>query len=103
MAEVGVHLENVFVVALKRPFESFDVCRSQTQLSATLEQMKSAVELLAHQFLHLRCRSVGRAVVDDEYVEFLFQSEHCSDNLLNVLYLVVCRDDDDTVTCVHNV
>ena len=42
-------------------------------------------------------RAVGRAVVDDQYVEGLLQAEDDAEDVFDVLFFVVRRDDDDAV------
>ena len=42
-------------------------------------------------------RAVGRAVVDDQYVEGFLQAEDDAENVFDVLFFVVRRDNDDAV------
>ena len=103
MAEVGVHLEDEVVAVRQRPFEARDVCGAETLLAAALHQENTAAELFRHQPLHDGGSAVGRTVVDDQNVEcVLLTADHGADDVLNVLLLVVRRDDDDAV-CLHRV
>lgn len=94
VGEVGIHLEAVFVTALKHPAESGDVGCAETLFPGTLNEVERGGEL-ALKAADDGGSAVGRAVVDDEDVELLWQGEYCADYLLDVLLLVVCRYDDD--------
>ena len=52
--------------------------------------------------MHDRSCSGGRAVVDDEDVESLLERENGTNNFLDILLLVVGRDDNNTVAGMHN-
>ena len=101
MAEVGIHLEDVSIIALQRPLESGNIGSAQTQFTAPFQQEQPVAELPVHQSLHNLCRAVGRTVVNDQDMKLLFQSEHGPDNLLDVLLLVVGGDDNNAVAWVH--
>lgn len=58
-------------------------------------------KFIVNQPVHYGSRAVGRSVVDYEYMETLFQSEHSPDNLLYVLLLVVSGYYYNTVAFVH--
>ena len=100
--EVGVHLEDVVVAPLQRPFESGDVGGAQPQLALALHQMQAAFHVAFHQAFHDVGRAVGAAVVDDEHFEAGlaavlhrgFQSRHGADDGFRVFFLVVGGYDD---------
>ena len=96
VGEVGIHLEAVFVTALKHPAESGDVGCAETLFPGALNEVERGGKL-ALKTADDGGSAVGRAVVDDEDVELLGQGEYCTDYLLDVLFLVVCRYDDDRV------
>ena len=48
------------------------------------------------------CRSVRTSIIDDEDMEALLQREHGANDFLDVLYLVVGGDDDNTVALIHD-
>lgn len=97
VAEVGVHLEDVFVVVLQRPTEACDVGRAQAQLAATLHHEQAVGELFALQAADNLGRTVGRPVFDDQDVETMLQGKDGPYDVLDILPLVVGRDDDDAV------
>jgi len=100
--EVGVHLEDVVVAVLKRPLEACDVGCAEAQLAAALEDEEAVGEFVADEALHDGCGAVGTAVVDYKNVETLLKCEHRAYYLLDVLLLVICRYDYDTVAFVHS-
>ena len=102
MTEVGVHLEDVLVVALQRPFETGDVGGAQSELPLSLMDEQSVAELCCHEPLHDGCGAVGRPVVNDQYMETFLQPEDGPDDFLDVLLLVVGGYDYDAVTRVHS-
>ena len=63
VAEVGVHLEDILVIVLYRPFKACDISRSETKFSAAFDDEQAVAELIFHKFMNLLCRAVGRAVV----------------------------------------
>ena len=83
------------------PFEAFDVSRAQSELAAAFYEEESVFELFSHKLFHYVCRTVGRAVVDDENVEYLLQSENGPYDFFDVFNLVVCRDYYNAVTHVY--
>ena len=89
VAEVGVHLKHILIVALQSPTESGDIRRAQAQLAAALHQKQPAGKLLRHQTFHNAGSAVWRTVVDDEYVKRLLQAKHRPDDLLDVLLFII--------------
>ena len=81
---------------LDGPLKTADVGRAEALFAAALHEVQPAREF-ALQALDDVGRAVGRAVVDDEDVERLLQAEHGADDVFDVLFLVVRRDDDDAV------
>ena len=94
VGEVGIHLEDIVIVALQRPAESGHVGRSKAELAAPFDQVQPLRELLL-QVLDRSGGAVRRAVVDDQDVIAAFQVEDGPDDLGDVLDLVVGRDDDE--------
>ena len=102
VAEVGVHLEDVVVLPFQGPAEAGDVGSAQSELSLALEDEEPVGKLVGHQSFDDLCRAVGRPVVDDEDMETFLQAEDGADDFLDILLLVVGRDDDDAVACIHD-
>ena len=96
VAEVGVHLKNEVVAVLDGPLKTADVGRAEALLAAAFDQMQPPGELALEAFDDVG-RAVGRAVVDDQYVEGLLQAEDDAEDVFDVLFFVVRRDDDDAV------
>ena len=98
VAEVGVHLEDVFVVVLQGPAEAGDVGRAQSLLACALQHEEAAGEVLAlQQAFHDVRRAVRRVVFHHQDVETVLQSEDGADDVLYVFPFIVGRDDDDAV------
>ena len=98
MAEVSIHLENIAVVSFQSPLESSNVGSTQPEFSASLDDEETVGKLLlAHHSFDNSRRTVGRSVVNHQDVETFVQSEHCPDDFLNILLLVVGRYDDNAV------
>ena len=97
VAEVGVHLEDVFVVVLQRPAEACDVGGAQAQLTATLHHEQAVGELFALQAADNLGRTVGRPVFDDQDVETMLQGKDGPYDVLDILPFIIGRDDDDAV------
>ena len=81
--------------------EPCDVGSAQSQLAFTLDEVQ-AVGKCCLQSFDDGCCSVGRAVVDDQYVELFLQAEHGADDVLYVFFLVICRYDNDAVGSFHS-
>ena len=96
MAEVGIHFEYIFIVAVQRPFESGYVGRTQSQLSLTLHH-KQAVGKLPLQVFYDSGSTVGRTVFDNKYMESVLQGKNSTDDILDIFPFVVGGDDDNTV------
>ena len=93
MGEVCIHLEDVVVSLLDRPFEAGDVGRSESLLSRALYH-EEALGKLRLESLHDPGSSVGGTVLDDEDVEMAFERKHFPDNPFDVLFFFVGRDDN---------
>ena len=102
MTEVGIHFEDVVVVMLQCPSEPSDIGRTQSEFPAPFDDKETVTELCSHHIPDDGCRPVGGAVVDHENMETSFQGEYRSDNLLDILLLVVGRNDNYTVALVHH-
>lgn len=96
MAEVGVHLEDVLVAALQRPFEAGDVGSAQAQLSFALHHEEPFGEFLLQGLYDGSC-AIGRTVFDDKDVEAMFQGENGTNDILNILPFVVGRDNYNAI------
>lgn len=96
MTEVGVHLEDVLVAALQRPFEAGDVGSAQAQLSFALHHEEPFGEFLL-QGLDYGSRAIGRTVFDDKDVEAMFQGENGTNDILYILPFVVGRDNYNAI------
>ena len=59
--------------------------------------MQAVFELVRHEAFHDGRRAVGRAVVYNQHVERLFQSEYGPDDVFYVFLFVVRRNDNYTV------
>jgi hypothetical protein len=51
--------------------------------------------------VHDLCRTVRAAVIDDEYMEALLQTENGPNDFLNILFFVVGGNNDDAVAGIH--
>ena len=101
VTEVGIHLEDVVVVALQCPLEPGDISRSQTEFATPFDDKKTVAELSSHQSTNYRSCSVGRAIVNDKDMETLVQGEYRTDYFLDILLLIVGWNDNYTVALVH--
>ena len=97
MAEIGIHLDDIVVAVLQSPFEAADVGGAKSQLARTLYDVNAACKFICHQAFHDVGCSVRASVVDDKDVESFLQRSDGSDDGLDVLFLVVGRDDDNGV------
>ena len=86
--EVGVHLDDVLIVAPEGPFEAVDIGCAEPHLAAAALQIDPAWVLL-HLAAHGVGCAVGRTVVDYEQVEAVGKRHYGVDHSLDVLYLVV--------------
>ena len=105
VAEVGIHLEDVFVAVCERPPESGDVGSAESELAGAFHNVEPIGKLAGDEALHDACRAVGAAVVDDEDVETVVigvESEHGADDGFDVLFLVIRGYDNDAVALRHN-
>src|SRR5574344_801728 len=101
MREVSIHLKDIFIPLLQSPLKACDVGCAQSQFSSTFQDEKTVRELPLHQSFYDGCCAVGRTIINHENVKTFFQCKHCTNNLLNVLLLVVGRYDNNTVAFVH--
>ena len=102
MTEIGIHLEDVVVIVFQRPFEAGDIGRAQSEFAFPLDDEETVAELRRHHTPDDGCRPVGGTVVDHENMEAFFQGEYRTDDLVDILLLVIGRNDDNTVAFVHN-
>ena len=101
MGEVGIHLEDVVVTMFQTPFETCDVGSAQSLFSCTLQQEQTVGKLCLHQSLHNGGSAVRGTIINHKNVETFLQCKYCTDNLLNILLLVVSRYDNYAVALVH--
>ena len=92
MREIGVHLEDEVVPVLQRPLESGNIGCAKTLLPRALDY-KQPFRELSHQCFDDGCGPVRGSVVNDQDVILSFQAENFADDSLDVLLLVICRDD----------
>ena len=110
--EVSVHLEDVIVLVVECPAEACDVGGAESELAGPFDDKQAVGELRLHETMHDLRGAVGGAVVDDEDVELvacrlhspitgiddgLAECENGTDDFLDVLLLVVGRDDDNAI------
>ena len=101
VTKVGVHLKYVLVVALQSPLKAGNVSRAQTQFAATLHQVQLSAKLIGYQTTHNGSRTVGRSIVDHQYMETLLQPEYRANNLLDILLLIIGWYDNYTIALLH--
>lgn len=94
--EIGVHLEDVFIVHFEGAAEARYVSRPQAQLSFALYNMDAARKF-GHLALHYVGGPVGRIVVDHKHVESHRKVHHGVDYGGRVLFLVIHRNDYERV------
>ena len=97
--EIGVHLADIFISVGDGPFEALDICRAEPQLAAAAYQLDTP-GVVGHEAADNPGGAVGRIVVDDEYVKPLLEAKHGLDYRLDILLLVIGRDDDQAVGAV---
>ena len=102
VAEVGVHLEDVLIIALERPFEASDIGCAQSLFATALNQEEAVGKLVALQPFHDVGRTVGTAVVNYKNMEAFLQAKDGADNLLHVLLLVIRGDNNYRITRMHS-
>ena len=92
VGEVGVHLKDVIVPALQRPFEPGDVGGSETELSLAMHRMDARVgagRLVGHD-----TGTVRRVVVHDQDFDPIVLRQHLRHELRQGRRLVVGGNDD---------
>ena len=94
MAKVRVHLEDIIGLVLDSPLETADIRCTESEFTGALHDEQAVLELTCHQFFDDISCAVGRAVVDDEYVELQRQFHDSRDDGFDVFLLVVSRDND---------
>ena len=92
MRKVSIHLRNILIITFQSPFKAVDVSRSKTQFAFSLLDEKPVGKLL-HQTFHNIRGTIRAVVLDDQDMELHREVEDVSDDFLDVLLLVVCRDD----------
>lgn len=100
MAEIGIHLEYVFVFMLQCPFETGYIGRAQSQFSLAFHHEQAFGKLLLQGFDD-GGSPVRRTVFNDKYMEAMFQAENGTDYIFYILPFIVGRDNDDAVLCLH--
>ena len=101
MREVGVHLDDVVIAMLQRPFEPGNVGGAEAQLASALHQMHT-LGVLANEFAHDGGSAVGRTVVNHKHVELVLGDfEHSLGDGTDVFLLVISGYDNDAIA-LHN-
>ena len=101
VTEVGVHLEDVLVVALQCPLKAGNVSRAQSQFAATLHQVQLSAKLIGHQTTHNGSCTIRRSIVDHQYMETLLQPEYRAYDFLDILLLIIGWYDYYTIALLH--
>lgn len=86
----------------QRPLEARYIGSSKSKLSATFNDEQPVTELIVNQTMHDGRRPVWRTVVNYKNMEALFKIKYRTDYFLDILFLVVCRNNYDAVTFVHH-
>ena len=69
MTQIGVHKDNVLILAVREPV---DVSRSQSEFASSGLQHNLVVTINSLEILYLILGSIGRSVVDDDHLHFDF-------------------------------
>ena len=91
--EVGIHFEDILIVAFQGPLEARDVGCAQSQFSSPLNHEKTVSELI-HQRLHDVSGAVRAIIVYNQDIKSHRQVEHVANDFLNVLLFLVGGNDD---------
>ena len=94
MREVGIHLEDEVILVLDSPFETSDIRGSKTLFSGTFNEEEFPLESRLDESFNDVGSAVGRAVVDDQNMELQRQLHDHFDDVFDVFFLVVSRNDN---------
>ena len=100
MGKVGIHLENIVVAVLQRPFESGEVGGSQPLFPLAFQQEQPLREFSLKGFDDTG-RPVRGAVVNDQNMVSAGKAEHLSDDLFNV-FLLIEGGNDNQLAMLHD-
>ena len=93
MAEICIHFKNIVISALKSPFESADIGRTQTLFSGTAQQMQPPLKFRLKSPDQVSGAVRRRVIYDQNFIDFR-KGKHCPAYGSNVLLFVVCRYDN---------
>ena len=96
VAKVGVHLEDIVRLMLDSPLKTSDIGSTQALFAFPLDEVDAAFVLALHHLLDDVGSAVGRTVVNDQYLKQNRQFHHSCDDGLDVLFLVVSRNNDQS-------
>jgi hypothetical protein len=72
VTKVGIHLEYIVVSVTQTPFKACDIGRAQSLLAFAFNHKKAVRKLLLQRFYN-RGSSIGRTIINNQYMEYLFQ------------------------------
>ena len=67
-------------------------------LGLTLKDMETGGKLASHQFLHDGSSTVRASVINNKDIKVFLQTEHGTDNLLDILLFIISRNNYNTIT-----
>ena len=88
MGEIGIHLENILIASLQRPFETVNVCGAQALLARTLFDEK-LLSVFVHLPFHQLCGAIWRAVIHYQDIKINRKGEHLFNDANNILLFVI--------------
>ena len=95
MREVAIHFENEFVIALESPFEAGAVGASEAVFFGAVEDVDRGI--FGGEFIGELAGAVGGIVIDDENIDGDGNLHDASDDVREILPLVVGRYYDDRI------
>ncbi len=86
---------------LQCPLKAGDVGGTQSLLARSLDNKQAVGKLGVDEPVHNLRRTVRAGILDDEDVELLLQREDGTNDIFDVLLLVVCGNDNYGVALMH--
>ena len=90
MAEVGIHLNHIVIAVLVSPAHTVKIGSAQAKFAFALLDEKAVWKFLHKAFDNIG-RTVGRVVLDNKHIKLFLERKNLADNILYILFLVVCR------------
>ena len=84
----------------QRPFEAYDIGSTQSQFAFAFYHEQTFGKLLLKGLDYVGS-AIRRAIFYNQDMEYFFQGENGTDDVLDVFPFVVCRNDNDAVRCLH--